>query len=392
MWGDTNMKISEFAKKSGVTVKTLLHYDKIGLLKPSKKTDSGYRIYCVEDFLKLQQITTLKFIGLSLDEINQILNENEHNLENIIMFQKKALEEKKNHIESVITVFNKAENTIKENGSLETQDLIDIIKITNVEYKVKEQYKTTENFSSRGKLHSYNTNSIDWDNWCFSKMEFPSNARILELGCGLGNLWSKNKNNIRKDLNITLSDFSDVMLQNSEEKLSEITNKLIYEKIDAQNIPYEDESFDIVIARHMLYLVPDIEKALLEIKRVLVKGGTFYVTTNSCDSMAELNKLIEMFDSSMGLNNNGMCERFDAENGQPLLEKYFNEVTMDILQGKIVVNDAEAIVAYKASTIKGSSILLGEKRMKFKKFIENYIEKSGDISITTKSCLFRGRK
>ena len=57
------MKIGEFAKKSGVTVKTLLHYDKIDLLKPSSKTESGYRIYCEEDFLKLQQITTLKFIG-----------------------------------------------------------------------------------------------------------------------------------------------------------------------------------------------------------------------------------------------------------------------------------------------------------------------------------------
>ncbi|WP_346889892.1 MerR family transcriptional regulator [Clostridium sp. UBA1056] len=61
------MKIGEFARKSGVTVKTLLHYDKIGLLHPSSKTEAGYRIYCDKDFIKLQQITTLKFIGLSLE-------------------------------------------------------------------------------------------------------------------------------------------------------------------------------------------------------------------------------------------------------------------------------------------------------------------------------------
>ena len=53
------VKIGEFAKISGVTVKTLLHYDKIGLLKPGDKTDSGYRIYCEDDFLKLQQILNL---------------------------------------------------------------------------------------------------------------------------------------------------------------------------------------------------------------------------------------------------------------------------------------------------------------------------------------------
>lgn len=56
------MKISEFSKRAGISIKTLLHYDKIGLLKPSSKSDSGYRVYCEEDFLKLQQITTLKFI------------------------------------------------------------------------------------------------------------------------------------------------------------------------------------------------------------------------------------------------------------------------------------------------------------------------------------------
>ena len=74
------MKIGEFAKISGVTVKTLLHYDKIGLLKPGDKTDSGCRIYCEDDFLKLQQITTLKFIGLSLSEISHIINKSGENL------------------------------------------------------------------------------------------------------------------------------------------------------------------------------------------------------------------------------------------------------------------------------------------------------------------------
>ena len=127
------LKISEFAKRAGVTVKTLLHYDKIGLLKPSQKTVSGYRVYCEDDFLKLQQIITLKFIGLSLTEISEILSKTDSSLEHIISIQKKALEEKKKHIESVITVFNKAENQIKDEGFLEVEKLIDIIKITNME-------------------------------------------------------------------------------------------------------------------------------------------------------------------------------------------------------------------------------------------------------------------
>ncbi|MCB2290909.1 MerR family transcriptional regulator [Clostridium sp. CS001] len=386
------MKISEFAKRAGVTIKTLLHYDKIGLLKPKEKTDVGYRVYCDEDFLRLQHITTLKFIGLTLTEIKQLLYETGENLESMIMIQKKALEEKKKHMDSVMTVFNKAENQIKQNGFLEVENLIDIIKITNMEIVVKEQYKTAEKFKLRGSLHSYNINKTDWDYWCFNQMEFPSAPKILELGCGTGHFWYKNAHNINRSWDITLSDFSEGMLKSTKERLKEIKHNFSYKKIDAQNIPYEDESFDVVIARNMLYFVPDIEKALSEIRRVLVKGGTFYTTTSAQEAMRELNQLIEKFDSKIGLNNNGMCDRFDDKSGQILLEKYFSDVEMDVLQGKIVVDDAKPIVDYKSSTIKGSSILIGEKKDEFARYIEDYIKGKGNISITTKGCLFKVKK
>lgn len=377
---------------AGVTIKTLLYYDKIGLLIPLKNTGTGYRSYCEEDFLRLQQITTLKYLGLTLSEISRILYETGENLENMITIQKRALEGKKKHIESVISVFDKAENQIREDGFLEINKLIDIIKITNMESMVKEQYNTDEKFNLRGNLHSYNINKTDWTNWCFNQMEFPINAKILELGCGTGDLWYRNGNNIKEDWNITLSDFSKGMLLSTKKKLVSIKHNFIFEEIDVQDIPYKDESFDVVIARHMLYLVPDIEKALSEIKRVLTKGGLFYVTTNSSESMSELNELIEKFDCKIGLHNNGMCNRFDMERGHTLLKKYFNEVNVDILEGKIIVDSAEPVVSYKASTIKGSSILIGQKKQKFTEYVERYIRKKGNISITTKACIFKARK
>jgi len=386
------LKIGEFAKISGVTIKTLLHYDKIGLLKPGEKTESGYRIYCEDDFLKLQQITTLKFIGLSLNEIGHILHESGENLESMINFQKKALEEKKKHIDAVIDVFNKAKNTAKKNGFLDANNLIDIIKITNMETRVREQYKSDKNLNIRSNLHSYNINKVDFDKWCFNQMNFPENARILELGCGTGKLWFKNKENIDKNLVITLSDFSKSMLKIAKDKLKEVDYDFKYEEINMENIPYEDESFDIVIAEHMIYFAPDIEKALAEIKRVLISGGMLYISANSCETMAELNKLAEKFDSSLGIDNNGYSARFELENGDAILKKYFNKVDVEILEGKIIVNDAKPVVSYKASTIQGSSILVGEKKKEFTKYLEDYIKENGDISITTKTCMFKAMK
>jgi len=386
------LKIGEFAKRSEVTVKTLLHYDKIGLLKPSQKTDSGYRIYCEDDFLKLQQITTLKFIGLSLNEISRILHESGENLESMISIQKKALEAKKKHIDSVIEVFNNAKNAAKKDGFLDANNLIDIIKITNMESRVREQYKSDKNLNIRSNLHSYNINKIDWDKWCFNQISFPRNAKILELGCGTGKLWFKNKESIDKNLDITLSDFSKSMLKIAKDKLKDVDYDFKYEEINVENIPYKDESFDIVIAEHMIYFAPDIEKALSEIKRVLIHGGILYVSANSSETMAELNKLAEKFDSSLGIDNNGYSTRFELENGDAILKRYFKKVEVEILEGKIIVDDAKAVVSYKASTIQGSSIIVGEKKKEFTAYLENYIKKNGNISITTKTCMFKAIK
>ncbi|AOR23467.1 MerR family transcriptional regulator [Clostridium taeniosporum] len=386
------MKIGEFAKRSGVTVKTLLHYDKIGLLKPSEKTEVGYRIYCEDDFLRLQQITTLKFIGLSLSDISHILNESGENLESMVKIQKRALEEKKKHIDSVIEIFNNAENTAKQNGFLDVNNLVNIIKITNMQKSIKEQYKSDKNLNLRTNLHSYNTNKVDWDKWCFEKMNLFKGSKILELGCGVGKLWVKNKGFIDKNSEIILSDFSPNMLKSAKNNLKNIDFKFQYKKINAENIPYDDEIFDVVIAGHMLYFVADIDKALSEIKRVLKPNGIFYVTTNSCNSMIELNELAERFDSNLDINNNGLSTRFDLENGEEILKKYFNSIKVEMLEGKIIVDKAEPVVSYKASTIQGNSILVGKKREEFTRYLDEYIKENKNIEITTKTGMFKASK
>ncbi|WP_159150204.1 MerR family transcriptional regulator, partial [Clostridium neonatale] len=379
------MKISEFAKRSGVTIKTLLHYEKIGLLIPSSRNGNGYRVYLEEDFLKLQQITTLKYIGLSLKEINHIINENNENLENMICIQKKALEEKKKHIEEVIKVFDKAEMQAKENGSLDADSLINIIKITNMESTIKEQYNSDKNLNLRSNLHSYNVNKIDWDVWCFENMKFCKNDKVLELGCGNGKLWLKNKEKIETDLNITLSDFSKSMIKSAKNNLKEINMDFQYKEINAEKIPYKDETFDVIIAEHMIYFVSNIEKALEEIKRVLKPNGKVYITTNSKNTMNELNELCEKFAPNSGLSNNGLSERFNLEEGEKLLKKYFNNVSLNVLEGKIILSESEPLVSYKASTIQGKSILIGKKRIEFKDYLDNYIKENKQILITTKA-------
>src|SRR5579862_2563794 len=65
----------EFAKREGVTIRALHHYDRLGLLKPSGHTAAGYRLYTDRDLVRLEQIVALKFIGFSLSQIRELLNQ-----------------------------------------------------------------------------------------------------------------------------------------------------------------------------------------------------------------------------------------------------------------------------------------------------------------------------
>lgn len=67
------LKVGELAKRTGLTVRTLHHYDEIGLLRPSLHTESGHRLYTAGDVARLQQILSLRQLGFSLDEARACL-------------------------------------------------------------------------------------------------------------------------------------------------------------------------------------------------------------------------------------------------------------------------------------------------------------------------------
>ena len=67
------LKVGELARRTGLTVRTLHHYDNVGLLSPSCRTESGHRLYTSDDIARLQQVMSLRQFGLSLDEVRDCL-------------------------------------------------------------------------------------------------------------------------------------------------------------------------------------------------------------------------------------------------------------------------------------------------------------------------------
>lgn len=85
-------RVAEFAKLSGVTVRTLQYYDRIDLLNPSETTEGGHRLYRRHDLLRLQQILTLKWMGFKLDQIKELLDSPSYDLRTALHMQKAAID------------------------------------------------------------------------------------------------------------------------------------------------------------------------------------------------------------------------------------------------------------------------------------------------------------
>ena len=123
---------SEFAERAGVTVRTLHHYDRLGLLKPSGRTAAGYRLYGERNFARLQQIVTLKFIGFPLNQIKKILDRRDFDLAKIFQFQRKIMEEKRNQLEEAIKALDWAAYVVHSGNDPGPEVFRKIIEVINM--------------------------------------------------------------------------------------------------------------------------------------------------------------------------------------------------------------------------------------------------------------------
>jgi ubiquinone/menaquinone biosynthesis C-methylase UbiE len=214
--------------------------------------------------------------------------------------------------------------------------------ITNQDYLLNEEYKDASKFKTcLGIAQSLGVQPVDWYQWIFDLIRRAPRCRVLELGCGPGNLWQSNLKRIPADWEITLSDFSPGMLKDAQDNLSQSGRRFTFQVIDAQAIPFGAASFDRVIANCMLYHVPDRSRALSEIRRVLKPGGYLYAATFSQAGFSALKKLTDSVGIPTWLDKMG----FSRENGAEQLAGWFSQIELHHLENSLVVKEADPLVA-----------------------------------------------
>lgn len=231
---------------------------------------------------------------------------------------------------------------------------------TDREYLLTEQYKDSSNLRARTQLHRrYSTNTYGWTRWVFDFLALlPDNSRVLEIGCGPCDLWIANLHRIPSGWQIVLSDLSPGMLQTAQDLLVSRAGRFTFREVDAQDIPFDDDSFDAVIANHMLYHLPDLDRGLSEIQRVLKPAGRLFAATNGIEHMAEMEELGRKFLRSHQIEWNeveGSESKYDLpfnlQNGEEILSSRFTQISLRRYADSLRVTDVQPLYAYFTSSI-----------------------------------------
>jgi ubiquinone/menaquinone biosynthesis C-methylase UbiE len=247
------------------------------------------------------------------------------------------------------------------------------------------QYKNSSHLDTRIGFHErFSANKYPWHRWVFDHFDFPKNARVLELGCGPGKLWSENAERIGAEWEITLSDFSEGMLASTQHNLAALDRNFRFQHFGAEQIPHEDKSFDVVIANHMLYHT-DVNHALSEIRRVLKPDGKLCATSNGKGHLKQIDDLIVKFRGGKPPIYT-VYKNFSLDKSRALLSLHFSEIQVDRQENSLKVDDPLALAEFCFSL--SHSDIPVSNRAAFRKFVRRQFDsQSGVLQIGKNSGL-----
>jgi len=177
---DTFHQVGEVARIASVTVRTLHHYDTIGLLGPSERSEAGYRLYSTDDLMRLQQIQIARSLGLSLEEIRSMLDDPSFDRREALLRQRAELRERAAATASMIAAIDTALALLEDPETLdaaELKELFDGFDHALYEEEVVERWGDTDAYGESKRR----TKDYSREQWAAIKAEVETlEARFAE--------------------------------------------------------------------------------------------------------------------------------------------------------------------------------------------------------------------
>ena len=210
--------------------------------------------------------------------------------------------------------------------------------------QIREQYASDKNLRARIELHErFSTSTLSYPRWVFDGYDFGHEAEVLEVGCGNGPIWRENLDRVPAGWRITLSDVSAGMVETARQAVGD---RAAYAVADVQELPFEEASFDAVIANHMLFHIPDRARAFAEISRVLRPDGQFRATTLGLEHLRRLRELVP---PRQGGQWEKTRERFTVEQVPEELAPFFVGVELEPYEDSLEVTELEPLLDFVRS-------------------------------------------
>ncbi|GAB4209903.1 MAG: MerR family transcriptional regulator [Coleofasciculaceae cyanobacterium] len=124
------MKVGDLAKQTGVSVRTLHYYDEIGLLSPSQRTQTGYRLYTEDDIIRLQQIVSLRQIGFSLEQIRECLEQSQFSPHHVVQLHLSRLKEQMELQQQLYARLEAIATHLQFSETVSIEEFIQLIEVT----------------------------------------------------------------------------------------------------------------------------------------------------------------------------------------------------------------------------------------------------------------------
>jgi DNA-binding transcriptional MerR regulator len=153
---DRTYQPHEFAKRAGVTIRALHHYDRLGILKPSGRTAAGYRLYTDSDLVQLEQVVALKFIGFPLSQIRELLSRKDLDVAAALRHQRQIIAEKRDHLDRAIRAIERAEQLVSSGEQNDWEPFRKIIEVIQMQTRKDwmKKYYTEEQLNDLRKRYT----------------------------------------------------------------------------------------------------------------------------------------------------------------------------------------------------------------------------------------------
>lgn len=278
------MRIGQLAAASGVSIRTLRHYDQLGLLSPAERGANGYRLYGEAEVERLYRIRALRALGLSLAEVGSALSswDEPEELAALVDRQLAEVRSRRAALGSLEDRLVRLQESLAGSSPPRMDQLLTMMEeMTMLEEALRHDYRVQADRYDRSRGVSGDVLAA-----VAEAIEPAPGRQLVDIGGGTGNYATALR---ERGWGPVVVDASAAMRARSESKGLPVVIG------EATRLPFADGSFDAATMISMLHQVSDWKKALAEARRVLRPGGRLAVMGLTADHLREVAWAYDLF-------------------------------------------------------------------------------------------------